>query len=468
MPAEGAMTGSDALAQDARDDGKSDAPVGRARLRRDDGSRCAPGGAIIGSDVLVGRDARSDPPSGRAMRTSDPPASDATTESDAPAWGAVSERDAPAWGAITECDAPVGRGDVAPSPSAEAGRPMHLRSLVYATALAIMLGWLVWIGKPVLLPILAAVISLYILSAAADGLGRVPIVGLAPLWLRRLLALAAFTLGVLLLFTLIVDSLARVLAALPRYESNLDLLVARAATLLGIEDEPTWARLRALTLDRFEASRLIAPLVGSIGGFGGTLFLTVLYASFLLAERVRFARKLALAMGDAERGARALTLLVRINERIGRYLLVKTLVNGVLGAVSYLIMWGIGIEFAPFWAVLIAVLNYIPYVGSLVGVLFPVLLSLAQFGSLAVAGAVLLALSAAQVAVGAVLEPRMMGRAFNLSPLVVLIALAVWGALWGVPGAILAVPLTASLVIVLAEIDTTRPLAVMLSANGRV
>jgi predicted PurR-regulated permease PerM len=62
----------------------------------------------------------------------------------------------------------------------------------------------------------------------------------------------------------------------------------------------------------------------------------------------------------------------------------------------------------------------------------------------------------------------MMGRAFNLSPLVVLLALAFWGALWGVPGAILAVPLTSSLVIVLAEIGATRPAAIMLSANGRV
>ena len=49
-------------------------------------------------------------------------------------------------------------------------------------------------------------------------------------------------------------------------------------------------------------------------------------------------------------------------------------------------LWAIGIEFALFWAILIAVLNYIPYVGSLIAVLFPVLLSLAQFGTLGMAG----------------------------------------------------------------------------------
>jgi predicted PurR-regulated permease PerM len=128
----------------------------------------------------------------------------------------------------------------------------------------------------------------------------------------------------------------------------------------------------------------------------------------------------------------------------------------------------LGIEFALFWAVLIAFLNYIPYIGSLVGVIFPVLLSLAQFGTLSMAGVVLACLTVAQVFVGAYLEPRMMGREFNLSPFVVLLALAFWSTLWGLPGALLAVPMTASLVLVLSEIKSTRPIAVMLSASGRV
>ena len=128
----------------------------------------------------------------------------------------------------------------------------------------------------------------------------------------------------------------------------------------------------------------------------------------------------------------------------------------------------LGIEFALFWAVLIAFLNYIPYIGSLIGVLFPVLLSLAQFGTLSMAATVLVALTTAQVVVGAYLEPRMMGRAFNLSPFVVLLALAFWSTLWGLPGALLAVPLTASLVIVLAEIKSARPIAVLLSASGKI
>jgi predicted PurR-regulated permease PerM len=349
-----------------------------------------------------------------------------------------------------------------------AGRQLRLATLTYGTALAIMIGWLLWMGRPILLPVLAAVIAVYILSAAVAWLAKRPVLRHAPGWMLRLMVLVGFTVAIVLLGVILATSFARVVAALPRYEHNIAALVPRVAGLLGIADEPSWATLRDTLVGWMDTSRWLPPLLNSVKGFGGTLFFVVLYASFLFTERLQFAHKFRLATGSSAQSERAFDLLDRINERVGDYLLVKTLINLVLGALSFVILWAIGIEFALFWALLIAVLNYIPYFGSLLGVLFPVLLSLAQFGSLATAGFVLVTLTVVQVYVGAILEPRMMGRAFNLSPLVVLLALAFWGALWGVPGAILAVPLTSSLVIVLAEIGATRPAAIMLSANGRV
>lgn len=343
-----------------------------------------------------------------------------------------------------------------------------MRNATYGTALAVMLGWLLWVGKPVLLPLLAAVISVYVLSTAAASVGRIPILGRLPDWARRTLIIIGFAVAVLLLFVLVFNNLAQVAAALPRYQSNLDLLVTRTADLLGIEDEPTWESVRRATFDQVNARSLVAPALLSLRGFGATLFLVVLYSAFFMAERGILARKLVMAAGSQEAGDRALSILARVNERIGRYLFVKTTINVILGGTSFAIMLLLGIEFALFWAVLIAFLNYIPYIGSLLGVIFPVLLSLAQFGTLWMAGMVLVSLTAAQIVIGAYLEPRMMGRAFNLSPFVVLLALAFWSTLWGLPGALLAVPLTASLVLILAEIKATRPIAVMLSSSGRV
>lgn len=343
-----------------------------------------------------------------------------------------------------------------------------MRNATYGTALILMIGWLLWIGKPVLLPVLAAVISVYVLSTAAEGMQKLPILGRLPAWARSAMILIVFTLVVILLFILVINNLAQVAAALPRYESNLEMLITRNASILGIADEPTWENIRRATLDQVDFRSWVAPALLSLRGFGTTLFLVVLYASFLIAERGAMSRKVVMAMGGEEAGSRAISLLSRINERIGQYLFVKTVINVILGAISFAIMLLLGIEFALFWAVLIAFLNYIPYIGSLIGVIFPVLLTLAQFGTLSMAGGVFVSLTGAQVFVGGYLEPRMMGRAFNLSPFVVLLALAFWSTLWGLPGALLAVPLTASLVLVLAEIQTARPIAVLLSASGKV
>ena len=127
-----------------------------------------------------------------------------------------------------------------------------------------------------------------------------------------------------------------------------------------------------------------------------------------------------------------------------------------------------GVEFATFWAVLIGLLNYIPYIGSFLGVVLPVAFALVQFADLNVVLALLLALSAAQFVIGFFLDPYLMGNSLNLSPFVILVSLAVWSALWGIAGAFLAVPMTACMALVFAEFDGTRPIAVLLSKNGRL
>ncbi len=128
----------------------------------------------------------------------------------------------------------------------------------------------------------------------------------------------------------------------------------------------------------------------------------------------------------------------------------------------------LGVDFAGFWAVLIGVLNYVPYVGSVLGVLFPVAFATMQFADPGAIFAVLLALSAAQFVIGFFLDPYLMGNSLNLSPFAILISLAAWSALWGIAGAFLAVPITACMVLIFAEFEATRPIAILLSRNGQI
>ena len=117
---------------------------------------------------------------------------------------------------------------------------------------------------------------------------------------------------------------------------------------------------------------------------------------------------------------------------------------------------------------LTGVLNFIPYAGSVVGVVLPSLVAFAQSGSVSLGLWTLGLLVVLQVLLGSVVEPRIIGESFDLPALVVLAALAFWTALWGLAGAVLAVPMTPILVVILAEFETTRPIAILLTSDGEV
>jgi predicted PurR-regulated permease PerM len=237
--------------------------------------------------------------------------------------------------------------------------------------------------------------------------------------------------------------------------------------LLRIESEPTWTTLRNDLLGQVNLQRLLGSVVASVSSMVAAVVVVILYAAFLMMEQVVFTEKLAQASGDPRNAARIREITGAINRRVGAYLSVKTAVNVILGVVSWAIMALLGVQFAGLLAVIIGLLNYIPYAGSVLGVVIPVAMALGQFGDPGAVLGLLAALTAAQVVIGNFLDPYLMGSSLNLSPFAILVSLAVWSQLWGVAGAVLAVPITSVLVIVLSEFPGTRPIAILLSKNGR-
>ena len=97
---------------------------------------------------------------------------------------------------------------------------------------------------------------------------------------------------------------------------------------------------------------------------------------------------------------------------------------------------------------------------------FPVIMTIIQFQDLSLTLSIFLMLTLVQFLIGNFWDPFVMGKSLNLSPFAILVSLAIWSELWGVPGAFLAVPITAILAIVLSEFSGTRPVAVLLSKDG--
>jgi predicted PurR-regulated permease PerM len=318
-------------------------------------------------------------------------------------------------------------------------------------------------------PAVLGAVIVYVIVGLAHVLGRLPGLGPAlPLQLRYAVSIAAIGLVGVLFTYLVMANKERALALAPQYQQSLLASIQRMAVTFGFETEPTWATLRQDLLAQIDLQRLVGSLLASVGSMVLTFVVVLLYATFLLLERRTFEAKLANLSDDPARVARIRQIIEAINRRIGSYLALKTLISLLLGVASYVVMRLFGLEFAALWAVLTAFLNFVPYVGSVLGVVFPVLMTIVQFEDPGTVLTMLLLLTALQFAIGNFLDPYVMGNSLNLSPFAILVSLAVWSELWGVPGAFLAVPITAILTIVFSEFSGTRPIAVLLSRSGRL
>ena len=344
----------------------------------------------------------------------------------------------------------------------------RFQAIVAGSLFAVIVGWVLHVGRDVLVPLAFGVLVAYVIFGLSQLLLRVPVLGhRMPGKVRNALSVLVISSGLVGIVYLFVANAEVIAAYAPQYQRSLLAGIQRIAVLLRIESEPTWTTLRNDLFAQVNFQRLLGSVLASVSSVVATVAVVILYAAFLMMEQRFFEEKIAQASGDPRNAARIKGITNAINHRVGAYLSVKTAVNVLLGLVSWGIMALLGVQFAGLLAVLIGLLNYIPYAGSFFGVLIPVAMALGQFGDPGAVLGLLVGLTAAQVIIGNFLDPFLMGSSLNLSPFAILVALAVWSQLWGVAGAILAVPITAVMVIVLSEFAGTRPIAILLSKNGR-
>jgi predicted PurR-regulated permease PerM len=217
----------------------------------------------------------------------------------------------------------------------------------------------------------------------------------------------------------------------------------------------------------FNSSEIIAMVSGTIGNFTqfvGNLVLVLLLLLFMLGEKVSMVTRIALAL-SRERGEELQRIVTTIDTRVQHYLIIKTLMGLVTAALAALILLVGRVDFAIFSALLFFFLSYIPTFGSLIGTIFPVLITFLKYGFCLRLVLITLGLMVMQFVMGNVLEPQVMGKSLDLSPIVILLALIFWGWLWGVIGMFLAVPITSALKIIFEQIQELKPLAAAMSSE---
>ena len=164
----------------------------------------------------------------------------------------------------------------------------------------------------------------------------------------------------------------------------------------------------------------------------------------------------------------AADVLDDINQSVRNYITYKTGINLVTSLLVFIVIWAVGLDFPVFWAFLIFLMNWIPTIGSLVSVTMPTLFALVQFDHWTPILIILVGILAVQTLMLNIVEPRLLGRLLNISGLVVILGLVLWGTLWGIVGMVLSVPIMVSLIIIFSKFDSTKPVAIWLSADGNV
>ena len=275
---------------------------------------------------------------------------------------------------------------------------------------------------------------------------------------------------ILFLVGFVVYSSAQSLAeVLPQYEAKFRSMLGGFA--LNIESwsskigvDMSWSTV----LDSINWNSITGAVTTGLGSFISiltNLFLVLIFMLFILAGSGGMTEKIYQAFSD-DNSRQIGKVLGDIDSRIKKYLTTKTLISlGTSGAVT-VVLWILGVDFFLLWGFLSFLLNFIPNVGSILATILPFLVSLLQFESLAMPIMVLVLVGGIQLVMGNVIEPRMLASELNLSPVLVLFGLILWGWLWGIWGAVLAIPIISTIKIVFEHIEPLKPIAVLMSAKA--
>ncbi len=260
----------------------------------------------------------------------------------------------------------------------------------------------------------------------------------------------------------IADSGAGFVNELLGYGTKFNAVIAQAARLFHIAVPPTLGEL----FQQLDPMKFIAPAAAGLKGFAANALFVLVYMGFLFASQHGFRRKLVSLFPNRATRENAIHAFERIRNGIEQYLYVQTVTGLIIAAAAWIVMSLIHLDNALFWAFLMFMVCYIPVIGGAVAVLLPPVFALVQFPTYGPAVVLICALAAIHFIVGNIVLPRMQGESLNMDPVVLLLSLAFWTAIWGLPGAFLSTPLTVTAMIILAQFPASRWIAVLLSGNG--
>lgn len=340
------------------------------------------------------------------------------------------------------------------------------RIFVFTASLILvsLIGYLLIAARSLLIPLVIAIFIWHLLNTIYNAVQRIPFGFPMPKWASRILSLVIVAVLVKILIDILTNNVSDVISAAPRYQENITHIFNNLDQRFHIK---TFANVETITKN-ISVQRIMVSIYDVFTSIMASALLIALYVVFLFVEQHFFRQKLNVLFSNNTHRRLVDNILTHIVKDTQTYLGLKTLLSLIVATTSWVIMYAVGLDFAAFWALLIFFLNFIPNIGAIIATAFPILLALIQFQSWFPFIVIASGISAIQFIVGNLIEPRYLGKSLNLSPLVILIALALWGSIWGILGMFLSVPITVMMMIIFAHFSATRPIAILLSQDGYI
>jgi predicted PurR-regulated permease PerM len=309
----------------------------------------------------------------------------------------------------------------------------------------------------VFVPLVIALLLSFVFSPIVSFLSKHGVPRLVSILLVLLIFLAfSFLVGLVLY-----QSVQSLLREFPKYQQRISQLLQDIIIYFDLPDD---------ILDEIQINRRIGALLVSVSGnfmtFLSGLILVIVFLFFVLLEQPFLHRKLTQAFRD--KATKKITImLAHINSQIGRYIGVKLFVSFMTATIVFTAFSLIGVDFPFIWGVLTFLFNFIPSIGSIAITVLSGSFAVVQFlpqWNLIIAAFLSMALT--QMIIGNVVDPQLLGERLNLSPVVILLSLLVWGWIWGVIGMFLAVPITAAIKITLENVPGVRAIGILMGTGN--
>jgi predicted PurR-regulated permease PerM len=345
--------------------------------------------------------------------------------------------------------------------------PFDIRSLALTGLFILAVFYTIYFMRAVLLPLVLALLVSYLLRPVVRAMARAHISPLLGAALILLSVVATIGYGIYSLATPAAGWLAGAPYSLHQLQSKLVPLkqpmqsVAKASgeieKLAAPDTSPakTTVQVKSHSLSDIIYVQTPEFLISAV------TLLILLY--FLLAYDGVFLGKVIKLLPTLSDKKRAVSIANEVAAHVSRYLFTVTLINACLGLAVGTTVGLLGLRNPIMWGVMVAVLNFVPYLGALTGIIFMTLGAVLSFDSLSYALLFPAAYLALATLEGNFITPLVMGRSLTLNPVMVLLSLMFWGWMWGIAGVILAVPILAAFKIFCTHIEPMQPLAEFLS-----